>query len=67
MLGPVARPDWETMAALVGTVDGKRVARLVRYAEQQGLIEVSENRKYLHLAPAAWSRPESLFESWQQG
>ena len=49
-LGPVTLPTLEHLAAVVGTVDGSRVDRLLRHAVDQGLIDLSEGRE-LALTP----------------
>ena len=52
-LGSVTLPQLQHLAAIVGTVDGSRVDRLLRHAEDQGLIDVNEGHK-LALTPSGW-------------
>ena len=52
-LGSVTLPKLGHLAAVVGTVDGSRVDRLLRYAADQGLIDVNEGRE-LALTPRGW-------------
>ena len=44
-LGSVALPSMEHLAAVVGTVDGSRVDRLLRHAMDQGLVDVNDGRR----------------------
>ena len=52
-LGTVTLPKLEHLAAVVGTVDGSRVDRLLRHAVDQGLINVNEGGE-LALTPRGW-------------
>lgn len=52
-LGSVTLPRLEHLAAVVGTVDGSRVDRLLRHAVDQGLIDVHEGGE-LALTPRGW-------------
>ena len=52
-LGSVTLHSMEHLAAVVGTVDGSRVDRLLRHAKEQGLIDVNEGRE-LALTPRGW-------------
>ena len=57
-LGSVALPNTEHLAAVVGTVDGSRVDRLLRYATAQGWIDVADGRE-VALTPQGWEMLES--------
>ena len=57
-LGSVALPSMEHLAAVVGTVDGSRVDRLLRHAMDQGLLDVTEDRKIV-LTPQGWEMADS--------
>ena len=57
-LGSVALPNMEHLAAVVGTVDGSRVDRLLRHAMDQGLIDVNEGRE-IALTPRGWEMANS--------
>ena len=57
-LGSVALPSMEHLAAVVGTVDGSRVDRLLRHAMDQGLIEVDEGHG-IALTPRGWEMADS--------
>ena len=52
-LGTVTLPKLEHLAAVVGTVDGSRVDRLLRHAVDQGLIDLNEGRE-LALTHRGW-------------
>ena len=52
-LGTVTLPKLEHLAAVVGTVDGSRVDRLLRHAVDQRLIDVNEGRE-LAMTPRGW-------------
>ena len=57
-LGSVALPSMEHLAAVVGTVDGSRVDRLLRHAMDQGLIDVNEGCE-IALTPQGWEMADS--------
>ena len=57
-LGSVTLPSMEHLAAVVGTVDGSRVDRLLRHAMDQGLVDVNDGRE-IALTPQGWEMADS--------
>ena len=57
-LGSVALPSMEQLAAVVGTVDGSRVDRLLRHAMDQGLVDLNDDRE-IALTPQGWEMADS--------
>ena len=58
VLGSVALPNLEHLAAVVGTIDGNRVHRLLRHAVNQGLVDMSE-ASAIALTPRGWEMAKS--------
>lgn len=57
-LGPITLPSLESLAAVIGAVDGERVHRLLHHLAQESLIKVDEDKNQIHLTPQAWARLE---------
>ena len=57
-LGSVALPSMEHLAAVVGTVDGSRVDRLLRHAMDQGLVDVNDGAE-IALTSQGWEMANS--------
>ncbi len=56
-LGNVELPDAGHLAAMVGTIDNRRVSRLISYATQENLIE-NRSGSTLSVTPKGWRRIE---------
>ena len=57
-LGLVPLPSMEHLAAVVGAVDGSRLDRLLRYAMDQGLVDVNDGRE-IALTPRGWEMADT--------
>lgn len=52
--GRIPCPLTETLAGMIGTVDGERVTRLIDYAVREGIVERDIKKEVLGLSPKGW-------------
>ena len=53
-LGRVRFPEPESLAGVIGTVDGQRVERLIGHAVRQGIVEHDPENDMIGLSPEGW-------------
>ncbi|MGQ0664892.1 MAG: hypothetical protein ACT4P2_15185 [Pseudomonadota bacterium] len=53
-LGRIPCPSPESLAGIIGAVDGERVGRLIDYAVEQGIVEHDALMNVLGLSPEGW-------------
>ena len=61
-LGRIPNPWPNSLAGIVGAVDGQRVKRLLQYGKERGILEFDDNEKLIGLTPAGWKMMEPTVE-----